>query len=67
MHRAKVRLWYILPMAAWVCMQCEKTEELCKCDRYCCLCQSQEGARLCQDGNYYCYDCREACDFRVQN
>jgi hypothetical protein len=22
--------------------------------------------RLCQDGLYYCIDCREACDFQAQ-
>jgi len=48
-----------------VCMQCEKQEHHCKCDRYCCLCQSQFGIRLCADGQYYCPDCREACDVRV--
>jgi len=53
-------------MAAQVfCALCDKPEHQCACDRYCCLCQSQHGVRLCVDGQYYCPDCREACDIRV--
>lgn len=37
----------------------------CKCDRYCWLCQGLYGVRLCVDGQYYCPDCREACDILV--
>jgi hypothetical protein len=48
-----------------LCMQCDKTEEKCTCDKYCCFCQSQQGVRLCIDGLYYCPDCREAVDVRV--
>ena len=44
------------------CSVCDKTESECKCDRYCCICQGQFGIRLCEDGLYYCPDCREACD-----
>jgi hypothetical protein len=51
---------------AFICMQCEQPEASCKCDRYCCLCQGEYNVRLCQDGNYYCLDCREACDFQAQ-
>ena len=50
----------------FICMQCDKPESGCNCDRYCCLCQSTYSVRLCQDGNYYCIDCREACDFQAQ-
>jgi hypothetical protein len=48
-----------------VCMLCDKPEHQCTCDKYCCLCQSEFGIRLCVDGQYYCPDCREACDIRV--
>jgi hypothetical protein len=50
----------------FVCMQCEMTEDRCKCDRYCCLCQGAYNVRLCMDGQYYCIDCRESCDFQAQ-
>lgn len=50
----------------FICMQCDQPEGSCKCDRYCCLCQGEHNVRLCQDGNYYCLDCREACDFQAQ-
>lgn len=45
-----------------LCMQCDKIEVECKCDRYCCICQSQESIRLCLDGLFYCSDCGTACD-----
>ena len=45
-----------------VCVQCDKTEEHCACEKYCTICQGQVGVRLCMDGLYYCPDCREACD-----
>jgi hypothetical protein len=48
-----------------VCVLCDKPEFECKCERYCCLCQAQYSIRLCVDGQYYCPDCREACDIRV--
>ena len=48
-----------------LCMLCDKPEFECKCDRYCCLCNGQHAIRLCVDGQYYCPDCREACDLRV--
>jgi hypothetical protein len=48
-----------------LCVQCDKPEEKCTCEKYCCYCQSQQGVRLCIDGLYYCPDCREACDVRV--
>jgi hypothetical protein len=48
------------------CQQCDKQEERCDCDKYCCLCQGLEGARLCGDGLYYCKDCREACGYSAE-
>ncbi len=50
-----------------VCAACGKPEYQCNCDRYCWLCKGQFNIRLCMDGQYYCPDCREACDVRVVN
>ncbi len=49
------------------CLQCEKREQECGCDRYCCLCQGSTDVRLCEDSLYYCEDCREACDLHAQS
>jgi hypothetical protein len=48
-----------------VCIQCDLPADRCVCDKYCCLCKGTYGVRLCVDGQYYCPDCREACDVRV--
>jgi hypothetical protein len=48
--------------APTVCMQCDKPEESCACEKYCTICEGQDKVRLCTDGLYYCPDCREACD-----
>jgi hypothetical protein len=48
-----------------VCMQCDLPERTCTCDKFCYLCKGDFGIRLCEDGLYYCPDCREACDLRV--
>jgi hypothetical protein len=48
------------------CLQCERTEQQCTCQRYCALCQSEENVRLCEDGNYYCLPCRESMDYQAQ-
>lgn len=48
-----------------VCVQCDMPEEKCVCEKYCTYCQSQTGIRLCEDGLYYCPDCREACEMHV--
>jgi hypothetical protein len=45
-----------------LCMQCDKSEEYCTCDKYCTICKSLDRVRLAVDGLYYCPDCREACD-----
>ncbi len=47
-----------------VCMQCERPEYQCECDRYCAICKGTYSVRLCEDGIYYCPDCREACDVK---
>ena len=50
----------------YICFTCEKEEARCVCDKFCSLCQGENNVRLCQDGLYYCLDCREACDFQAQ-
>jgi hypothetical protein len=54
--------------APFICMQCNQPENHCKCDcqRFCVLCQGEHQVRLVKDGNYYCLDCREACDYEAQ-
>jgi hypothetical protein len=48
------------------CGICEQEEEHCSCERYCALCHGYYNVRLCKDGQYYCLDCREACDLEAQ-
>ncbi len=48
------------------CCVCEKTEDKCECEKYCFLCQGANNVRLCEDGQYYCLECREACDYRPE-
>ena len=62
LRRAEIIVNAEAAMADTVCASCEKTEQECKCDRYCCYCQGQENIRLAADGQYYCPDCREACE-----
>ena len=45
-----------------ICSQCDKAEEYCRCEKYCTICKGQLNVKLCEDGLYYCPDCREACD-----
>ena len=45
------------------CMVCDQVEETCDCHKYCALCQGSNQVRLCEDGQYYCLECREACDY----
>jgi hypothetical protein len=49
------------------CGSCSQYEQQCKCERLCLLCQSDYEIRLCEDGYYYCKDCREACDYRAES
>jgi len=49
------------------CAVCDQTEEHCICHKYCALCQSDYSVRLTEDGQYYCVDCREACDYKTQD
>jgi hypothetical protein len=50
-----------------LCCICDQAEEHCECDRYCSLCHSDYNVRLTEDGQYYCADCREACDYKTQD
>lgn len=50
----------------YICAVCDLPEKRCECTRYCCICQSPFDARLCEDGQYYCAPCREACDMHAQ-
>lgn len=50
-----------------VCSQCDKSEEYCTCEKYCCICKGQHNVRMAVDGLYYCPDCREACDVALAN
>jgi hypothetical protein len=59
---------YIRAMAEkFRCTLCDQEESRCQCDRYCFMCQGGHDVRLCQDGMYYCLECREACDMQAQN
>lgn len=49
------------------CLVCEKPESQCTCNRYCALCHADYELRLTDDGQYYCRDCREACDYKTQD
>ena len=44
---------------------CDRSENDCNCDRYCCICMGQYSIRLCMDRQYYCPECREACEISV--
>jgi hypothetical protein len=48
-----------------VCVQCERPEAGCGCEKYCVFCQSELEMRLCTDGLYYCEACRSACDYKT--
>jgi hypothetical protein len=50
----------------YICGVCDKIERACECNKYCWLCQSLHDVRLCEDGQYYCLPCREACDLQAQ-
>ena len=58
---------YIRAMAdQFRCTICDQEESRCQCDKYCFMCQGANNVRLCQDGLYYCLECREACDLQPQ-
>jgi hypothetical protein len=51
----------------YYCLTCGAKEQECRCERYCSICQGEYNVRLCGDGNYYCKDCRDACEYEAQN
>ena len=51
---------------AYVCTVCGNSEKHCECSRFCMLCRSDLDVRLCEDGCYYCADCRDACGFSAE-
>ena len=54
-----------MPVGPVLCVQCDKPEDQCTCDKYCTICKSLDNIRLCMDGLYYCPDCREACEVNL--
>jgi hypothetical protein len=42
-------------------------EGSCQCDKFCCLCQTTENVRICEDGLMYCEPCRDACDYKTSD
>ncbi len=50
----------------FLCIICDLQEEKCICEKFCCLCQGHHDVRLVGDGQYYCTDCREACEYAAQ-
>ena len=48
------------------CCACDQPENQCTCVRYCASCGGDYGLRLTQDGQYYCPECREACEYKTQ-
>ncbi len=56
-----------MPEKEFRCQVCNQLEGSCTCHRYCALCQGEYKLRLCEDGQYYCIDCREACEYKTQN
>lgn len=51
----------------FLCATCNQPEDRCQCVKYCVLCHSDYDVRMVADGLYYCADCREACDYKVQD
>ena len=50
----------------YACTICGLKEDSCQCARFCTLCSVDYDIRLCEDGCYYCADCREICGFIVE-
>ncbi len=48
------------------CLQCDKEEERCDCDKYCGFCEGFNDVRLCSDGIFYCRDCRLSCGYKAE-
>jgi len=52
---------------AYLCTACGLPETKCQCERFCILCRSDSNVRLCQDGCYYCRECREVCEYTTED
>lgn len=50
----------------YICTICGERERDCQCERFCTLCKADHDVRLCEDGCYYCFDCREVCGFMAE-
>ena len=50
----------------YACTVCGEPEKECQCPRFCTLCKADYDVRLCEDGCYYCLDCREVCGFMAE-
>ena len=53
--------------AKYRCLQCERPENQCECEKFCALCQSTGEVRICADGLMYCEPCRTACDYKTSD
>ena len=51
---------------AYVCTLCGAKESDCQCEKFCTLCKNDADVRLCDDGCYYCSDCREICGYMAE-
>lgn len=56
-----------ITMSVFVCSACGLNESKCQCDHFCILCRADHNVRLCQDGCYYCAECREVCEFTTSD
>ena len=50
----------------YVCTLCGAKESDCQCEKFCTLCKNDADVRLCDDGCYYCSDCREICGYMAE-
>lgn len=55
-----------MALSEFRCAVCDQPEASCGCHKYCALCHGDDEVRLTEDGQYYCTDCREVCDYRTQ-
>jgi hypothetical protein len=53
--------------AKYRCAQCERPEDSCECDKFCCLCQAVIDIRICNDSLMYCEACRTACGYKTSS
>ena len=51
--------------ARFRCAQCERPEDECECEKYCCLCQAVVDVRICGDGHNYSQPFRDDSDYNT--